>query len=416
MDQSNQYPSIGQAIWLLVFVLVLQFGLTICAGIFQAVMDHWHGNPSAPIGDHPAVMAVISLIAFGLILMWGLKKAKAPFMAVFPLVPILISLLLPMSLTIIGAGILLSEIDNMFRIVLPEPKWHSDYYYGLVSGKTSLWGSILLAVVIAPITEELLFRGLILRGLLSRYSVRKSLIVSAILFGAIHVNPWQFVGTTIMGLLFAWWFVQTRSLFPCIFGHALNNAMHLILLNMLDLEIRGFNTDPSMVEFQPLWFDVIGVLFLVLGVWFLIRLFGKIDSIPFSPAISSTVYPSEPTVPIDRPELLADGSPPKINSKPKHSGLGIASFVISVVGGIGYLVWLALIIYIAINLEGISKELRAVATIILGNFTFVLSIFLLANIGIGIASLFQKNKKRIFAILGLIFSSSFLFLAVLSFS
>jgi len=284
MDQSNQYPSIGQAIWLLVWVLVLQFGLGIFGGILQGIVDHWRGYPSVSLEGHPAVLAAINLVAVTLILMWGLKKTKMPFMVVFPITPIRRLLLIPISLTIIGASILLSEVDNMFRMVLPAPKWHIDLLESLVTGKTSLWGSIVLAVVIAPITEELLFRGLILRGLLSRYTVKTSVLVSAILFGAFHVNPWQFLSATILGVLMAWWFVRTRSLLPCIFGHALNNAVIFIVLHIFHLEIRGYTSVLPQVEFQPLWFNVVGLLLIGVGVWLLIRMFGKANGNPFSSA------------------------------------------------------------------------------------------------------------------------------------
>ena len=287
MDQRNQYPSIGQAIWLLVWVLVLQFGLSFCVGILQGIVDHWRGYPSVSLADHPAALAAVNLIAVGLILMWGLKKTKMPFRAVFPITPIRRSLLIPMSLTIIGVGILLSEIDNMFNIVLPAPEWHIKLFYDLVKGEKGLWGAVVLFVVIAPITEELLFRGLILRGLLSRYTVKTSVLVSTILFSAFHLNPWQFLSATIFGVLMAWWFVRTRSLLPCIFGHALANALIFIVLHIFHLEIRGYTSVPPQIEFQPLWFNVVGLLLIGVGVWFLIQMFGKDDPIPFSSATGS---------------------------------------------------------------------------------------------------------------------------------
>lgn len=273
MNRSNHYPSIRQAIWLLVLIFFLMIVLSISVGILDGIVDF-------SFGEHPATLAIVNLIAIGLLLMWGLKKAKASFKEVFSFVPMRMSLFLPMSLTIIGVGILLSELDNLLRTVLPMPAVIADFYMNLFLGQKSLWGSFVLVVVVAPLTEELLFRGLILRGFLSRYTMRKAVLASAILFGIFHLNPWQFLGAAIMGVLFAWLFVRTRSLLPCFFGHALNNALPLILLGIFNLEIPGVTTIFTKVEFQPLWLDLFGLLLAGLGLWLLNRMFGKADDIP----------------------------------------------------------------------------------------------------------------------------------------
>ena len=156
--------------------------------------------------------------------MRGLKQADISLREICPLVPIRLPLLFPMALTVIGISILFSESDNLMRTVLPPPAWFDEFFRSLLSGEISLWGSIVSLVVIAPLTEELLVRGLILRGFLSHYSVRKAILASAIFFGVLHLNPWQFIGATALGILFAWWFIETRSMLPCFFGHAFTNG------------------------------------------------------------------------------------------------------------------------------------------------------------------------------------------------
>ena len=270
MKQGNGYPGIRQAIWLLVLVTFLAFSLSILAASLGTVID-------VSPGKHTAVMAVIHLISFGAILMLGLKKINAPFKDVFSFKPIQMLLLLPMASTIIGVDILLSEMDNLLRTLLPAPQWIIDLM-NLAKGQTSLWGSIAVFVVVAPLTEELLFRGLILRGFLNRYTVRKAILASAILFGLFHLNPWQLLGAIILGVLFAWWFLQTGSLLPCLFGHALSNSMLLILLGIFNLEISGLTSELTKVEFQPLWLDFVGLLLAGSGIWILTRMFRKIST------------------------------------------------------------------------------------------------------------------------------------------
>jgi membrane protease YdiL (CAAX protease family) len=186
--------------------------------------------------------------------------------------------LIPMGLVIVGVSILGSELDNVFRTLLPPPEWLTDMFLRLAGFETSLFGSVLALVVVAPMTEELLFRGLILRGFLSRYTVHKAVFASALLFGIFHLNPWQFLHTTIIGILFAWWFVRTKSLVPCIFGHALNNGLVFIYRDVFGLDMAGYTTPGSYgVQFQPIWLDLVGALLLVLGLSVLIHVFGKAE-------------------------------------------------------------------------------------------------------------------------------------------
>lgn len=192
----------------------------------------------------------------------------------FPFTPFRASLLFPMSLTIIGLHILLSEMDNLLRTVLPMPTWCSEVLSDLTRGQTSLWGSVVLLVIVAPLTEELLFRGLILRGFLSHYTATKAVLASAMLFAVVHLNPWQAPAALVLGLLLAWWFLRTRSLLPCLFGHALGNALPFIFGVILQLKIRGFTGEfPREVEFQPLWFDALGILLAGVGLWLLTSMF-----------------------------------------------------------------------------------------------------------------------------------------------
>ena len=273
MSASTNYPGIRQAIWLLVLAFLATLGVTIIVMILGEI---W-GFPL--LGEHPAVMGFCNLAGIGLVLIWGRKKSQTPFAEVFPLTPIPVSLLLPLVLTILGMHLVISELDNFFRTFLPMPAALAKFFVELVSGEKSFWGSWVLVVIIAPLTEELLFRGLILRGFLSRYSEKKAILASALLFGAFHMNPWQFLGATIIGVLLAWLYVRTGSLLPCLFAHALNNAVPVIVLSFFSLEIPGYTTDISeVVEFQPLWLDLTGLLLAGLGLWLLVCKVGEGDT------------------------------------------------------------------------------------------------------------------------------------------
>ena len=91
----------------------------------------------------------------------------------------------------------------------------------------SPWSAAVAVLLIAPVSEELFFRGLLLRGFLMRYRPGTAIIASAFLFSAAHLNPLQGIPAFFLGLYFGWLFVRTRSLWPCILAHALNNMVAL---------------------------------------------------------------------------------------------------------------------------------------------------------------------------------------------
>ena len=260
--------TIRQALGFLVLFFLLNIALSIPLGILGEIVG-------VPLAMHPAGHALIGLVATGLLLRWVLKGTDTSFGEVFPLVPVPIALLLPLSITVLGMGFLLSEVDNLLRTILPMPAEFAALFLQLVGWDTSPWGFFLYAIIVAPLTEELIFRGLILRGFLSHYSVEKSILASALLFGAFHLNPWQFLGATAGGVLLGWLFVRTHSLLPCFFAHALMNAIPLVLLDFYDLDISGFSGSLTEVEFQPLWLDVLGLLLVGFGLRLLVQMLGK---------------------------------------------------------------------------------------------------------------------------------------------
>lgn len=246
---------------------------------------------------HFAVTSLISLIPYGLILMRGLKRANTSLREIRPLVPVRLSLLFPMALTIIGIFSLLEIGSWLGYFPSPSewyPEWYTDFLYNLVVDLNDLvvapmWVIAASFVIVAPLTEELLVRGLILRGFLSRYSVRKAVLASALLSGLMHLNSGSFIGATVLGILLAWWFIQTRSMLPCFLGHALYGALEIayILLSQLELSQSEIWFHPFLTIWfrffwwNFVWWNLVGVILTLLGVWLLIRQFRKSsDTIP----------------------------------------------------------------------------------------------------------------------------------------
>ena len=96
------------------------------------------------------------------------------------------------------------------------------------------WGYVAIGIL-APLAEEIVFRGAILRTLLGMVSKKNhwvAIMISAALFGAAHGNAAQFVNALLMGLLLGWMYYRTKSLVPGILMHWVNNTMAYILTNI----------------------------------------------------------------------------------------------------------------------------------------------------------------------------------------
>ena len=90
---------------------------------------------------------------------------------------------------------------------------------------------ILLAVIMAPIFEEIVFRGIIQKGLMNKgMKPWKAIIISAVIFGLVHGNPWQFVGAVLLGSVLGLVYYKTKSLLLSILLHAFNNLCSAILI------------------------------------------------------------------------------------------------------------------------------------------------------------------------------------------
>jgi membrane protease YdiL (CAAX protease family) len=223
--------------------------------------------------DHPIAQGVAVLLAGILVAWFGWRRRGGPFSATYPFTGIPGRLIAAVVLTVAGLSILLSEADNALRTVLPPPAWLTEFFEQLSNGQHGVWAGAFVLVIAAPVAEELVFRGLILHGLLARYRVPTAILGAAVLFGLAHFNPWQFLGAVVFGVVAGWWVLRTGSLVPGLLGHALNNGLPT-LLEAAGLRIEGYTSGlTANGQFQPLWFDALGVVLLCAGLWLTWRAF-----------------------------------------------------------------------------------------------------------------------------------------------
>lgn len=118
---------------------------------------------------------------------------------------------------------------------------------------------VVSSVIAAPIAEELFFRGVVLKQT-SRVSARFGIVFSAVMFGLMHGNPYQFVMATVIGLFFGYITVKTDSLIPSIVCHIAING----LMSVSDV-IGAFSEELADLSYYSI--DVIEVILAIIGIW-----------------------------------------------------------------------------------------------------------------------------------------------------
>jgi membrane protease YdiL (CAAX protease family) len=88
--------------------------------------------------------------------------------------------------------------------------------------------SLLLLSVLAPIVEELVFRGLLYGWVAGRWGGTVGLVVSSLAFAAAHYEPAHVILVLPLGFLFGWLRRRTDSLLPSLFSHIMNNGFALL--------------------------------------------------------------------------------------------------------------------------------------------------------------------------------------------
>jgi membrane protease YdiL (CAAX protease family) len=105
--------------------------------------------------------------------------------------------------------------------VRPQPLLEQVAVQGLTA---ATWPGVIGAVVLAPVVEEILFRGYLLGSLLPVLRPVPAQLVTAAAFGAVHFGGYQ-LPIGVLGLLFGWLRVRYSALAPGMLAHALHNAL-----------------------------------------------------------------------------------------------------------------------------------------------------------------------------------------------
>lgn len=154
---------------------------------------------------------------------------------------LIIAMVLGFSGWLINSGILniLQEV-NLFK---EQFQTMNDMLSPVMEG--NLFIIILTVGIVAPFTEEFIFRGVIYKTLNKRISIKWSIIIQGILFGAFHMNLIQGTYAAFLGILFGYLTYKSKSIWPAIIMHITNNIIATLsgfVLDYVAMNIVGYLT------------------------------------------------------------------------------------------------------------------------------------------------------------------------------
>ena len=116
----------------------------------------------------------------------------------------------------------------------------------LVPGSGELFGALmnsitsgnviagmLTVMLLGPIAEELAFRGVMLQTTKKGFGIVGCIVVTAIMFGIMHMNPVQTIYAIPIGAALAFIAYKYNSLVPAMIAHVLNNSLSVILSKLV---------------------------------------------------------------------------------------------------------------------------------------------------------------------------------------
>ena len=171
-----------------------------------------------------AISALFSVSFYWMI--WGRKKTEAD-RQYFKEKVLKEKPFIMISIAAVGlyyVAILIAELINVISPATMES------YNELM--EMSLGGSeilaLLAAVILAPVNEECIMRGLILKNLQKFFSTPVVIIIQAVMFGIFHMNWVQGFYVLPIGAALGYVGIKSRSVFPCIYMHLFYNMMSFV--------------------------------------------------------------------------------------------------------------------------------------------------------------------------------------------
>jgi len=132
-----------------------------------------------------------------------------------------------------GATWVWTQITELLPFLKPVDQINSMTAVQELGERNSLIALLLMIAVAPAIAEELVFRGIIGRGLIARWGLRTGVLLTSLLFAAMHVHPPHAFALIPLSIFIHLTYLSTRSFCAPMLVHFLNNAFAVVILKLL---------------------------------------------------------------------------------------------------------------------------------------------------------------------------------------
>lgn len=216
---------------------LVAFGvLLVFLGLFSVVLEtlmsfsepdavlEWTASPCGLSIQVLVMSALFAGLAFAAPLLFRVSPKKW-----LCLKPAKISVFITVASGVLGLGFLTDEALYLLHRASPQlfnPAGLDMFNDIFRAASPAAFAALTLTVTLGPgICEELFFRGLVMRSLLSSAPAWAAVLVSGALFGLIHFDPLQSPGAALIGIYLGFAAFRAKSLYPAVVAHGVNNLI-----------------------------------------------------------------------------------------------------------------------------------------------------------------------------------------------
>jgi len=224
----KQFPEPLEALLL----ILITFGTVLIGGIVIMFL-FWDPDSLAKASKAILIIGAIPLLAVPLIYA---KLRNYDMVRLFRLRPVsgqvlLYSVLIGFSIAIVG-----DEIDRIVQIFLPMPPELLETLNAGLRAETTLdWILLILgAVIIAAVSEEMIFRGFFQVSLEMKGDITRAVMIASFTWTITHMNIYWMIQIFLMGVIIGFLAWRTGSILPPVIVHGINNFLALLFNNYAD--------------------------------------------------------------------------------------------------------------------------------------------------------------------------------------
>lgn len=205
------YPSWGDLLTLLgVFIVATVLG-SLLTGILQKI-----GSVSVGFGSFLGYVIQFSLVIIFGLFQRKIRSPKGTRLLKFGLAKLDFVIILWGTIMVLATGVVIEPLLNLF------PETYLDRLGNIMAAGGWM---MFTSIVIAPIMEEILFRGILQDALMRKYGVFVGILIASSVFGIVHIIPQQVVNAFMIGIVLGYIYYRTGALLPVILIHCINNAI-----------------------------------------------------------------------------------------------------------------------------------------------------------------------------------------------